>query len=179
MVDQLRDQGRNTRGVRGIRLKSDDDAVVGIVVVNPDETLMVITVNGYGKRTAYEEYRIQSRGGSGIITMRTSERNGKVVSAHSVSGDDAIMLISEGGQMIRMGLEDVRTISRNTQGVRLFNLGDNDRLVSCTPVEREDDIEEEESATAEEGEPAETPAAETEGAEEAAAETEPTEPSDD
>jgi len=135
--EQLRDQGRDTVGVWGIKLGKENDAVVGVEVVTDGATLLCISENGYGKRTSFEEYRGQSRGGKGIITMRTSERNGPVVGAHAVHEHDAFMIITEMGQMIRMPVDDIRVISRNTQGVRLINLGENDRVVSATPVEPE------------------------------------------
>jgi DNA gyrase subunit A len=136
---ELRDQGRDTVGVWGIELGKENDAVVTVEVVESNATLLCIAENGYGKRTSFDEYRVQGRGGKGIITMKTSERNGLVVGAHAVRDGDAIMLITEGGQMIRMSAGDIRVISRNTQGVRLINLGENDRVVSATPVAPEDD----------------------------------------
>ncbi len=133
---QLRDQGRDTIGVKGIELEKTD-RVESIEVVVSNATLLAITENGYGKRTGFDEYRQQNRGGKGIITIKTTERNGMVVGAHSVRDNDAIMLITGGGQMIRMAVSDIRTISRNTQGVRLINLAEGDKLVSATPVEPE------------------------------------------
>jgi DNA gyrase subunit A len=135
---QLRDQGRATIGVKGIELVGED-RVESIVVVEDGSTLLAITENGFGKRTAFEEYRRQNRGGKGIITIKTTERNGKVVGAHTVHDKDAIMLMTSDGQMIRMPISDIRTISRNTQGVCLIDLADGDKLVSATPVEPEDD----------------------------------------
>ena len=137
--NQLRDQGRATRGVRGITLGKKNDRLESIEVVDPQATLLAITENGYGKRTSFDEYRIQKRGGKGIITIKTTERNGMVVGAHCVRDHDAIMLITSDGQMIRMPISDIRTISRNTQGVRLINLTGEDKLVSATPVEPEND----------------------------------------
>jgi DNA gyrase subunit A len=137
--EQLRDQGRDTRGVRGITLAKGDDAVESIEVVQSDCTLLAITQNGYGKRTKFEEYPVQKRGGKGVITIRTTERNGLVVGAHSVNDADALMLITEQGQMIRISVGDIRTISRNTQGVRLITLAEGDQLVSATPVEPEEE----------------------------------------
>ncbi len=150
---QLRDQGRDTRGVRGITLAKGDDAVESIEIVEADHTLLAITQNGYGKRTRFEEYPTQKRGGKGVITIRTTDRNGVVVGAHSVNDHDALMLITEKGQMIRISVEDIRTISRNTQGVRLISLSAGDRLVSATPVEPEDPEEELDDETAESAEP--------------------------
>jgi DNA gyrase subunit A len=137
--EELRDQGRDTIGVRGITLGRDDDAVVAVEVVNPNETLLCVSEHGYGKRTAYDEYRRQNRGGKGIITMKTGGRNGALVAAHSVHENEALMLITQAGQMIRIAVNDVRIISRNTQGVRLIQLAEGDRLVSATPVEPEMD----------------------------------------
>jgi len=137
--DQLRDQGRDTVGVWGIELGKENDAVVSIEVVDQASTLLCIVENGYGKRTSFEEYRAQSRGGKGIITMKTTERNGLVVGAHAVREHDALMIITEKGQMIRMPVDGVSVIGRNTQGVRLINLDEGDKVVSATTVEPEDD----------------------------------------
>lgn len=147
--EQLRDQGRATRGVKGINL-AGGDKLVAIDVVESDSTLLTITENGYGKRSSFDEFRTQSRGGKGIIAIKTSERNGKVVVAHSVREDDGLMVVSEQGQMIRIGVSDCRVIGRNTQGVRLFNLADGDRLVSASPIRSEVDEEKDEGAEAEE-----------------------------
>ncbi len=135
--EQLRDQGRATRGVRGITL-GQDDFVRSMVIVDKNATLLICTENGYGKRTAFDEYRAQKRGGRGVIAIRTSARNGMVVGAHAVTDQDAIMLITAGGKMIKMEVADVRVIGRATQGVRLINLGEGDKLVSATSVEPED-----------------------------------------
>ena len=136
--DQARDQGRATRGVKGITLKKDD-SVESLEIVDEKATLLVCTENGYGKRTAFDEYRPQHRGGKGIIAIRTSERNGRVVGAHAVQETDALMLITAHGQMIRINVNDVRVIGRATQGVRLINLEKDDKLVSATRVEPEDE----------------------------------------
>ncbi len=139
---QLRDLGRATRGVRGIKL-GKDDRVVLLEIVEDKTTFLVCTENGYGKRTSFDEYRGQKRGGQGIIAIRTSERNGQVIGAHAVRENDALMLITANGKMIRMAVGDVRVISRVTQGVRLINVDDGDKLVSATPVASEKVSEEE------------------------------------
>lgn len=126
----LRDQGRATRGVRGITLKGEDDYVVTIEVVNPDETLLIAGQNGQGKRTAFDEYRLQNRGGSGIIAIRTSGVSG----ALSVSENDEIMLLTHSGQAVRTRVNEVRVIGRTTQGVRLINLAKDDFLVGISKV---------------------------------------------
>ncbi len=135
-----RPMGRVARGVRGVRLEGDDE-VVTVEIVDTAATMMAITENGYGKRTSFDEYRTQSRGGKGIISIQTTERNGKVVSAHAVTDEHRIMLISEGGQMICIGASDLRIIGRNTQGVRLFNLKEGDKLVSAAILEPEEEDE--------------------------------------
>ncbi|MEI6788593.1 MAG: DNA gyrase subunit A [bacterium] len=136
--DALRDQGRDTRGVCGITL-TDEDRVIGLEIVDPRATFLVCTENGYGKRTGFDEYRVQKRSGKGLMTIRTSDRNGAIIGAHAVQEGDALMLITAQGQMIRMPVADVRTISRVTQGVRLINLDAGDKLVAATTVEPEDD----------------------------------------
>ncbi len=146
-----RPMGRVARGVRGVRLEGDDE-VVTVEIVDTESTMMAITENGYGKRTSFDEYRTQTRGGKGIISIQTTERNGKVVSAHAVTDDHRLMLISEGGQMICIGASDLRVIGRNTQGVRLFNLKEGDKLVSAAVLDPEEDVPE--VAEVIEGEPA-------------------------
>ena len=135
---QLRRQGRATRGVRGVRLRKDD-LVNSLEIVSDDATYLVCTENGYGKRTSFEEHRLQGRGGSGIIAIRTSERNGEVVAAHAVREDESLMLITAQGKMIRMNIADISVIGRATQGVRLINLDKDDRLVSATRVDHADE----------------------------------------
>jgi DNA gyrase subunit A len=135
---QCRDQGRDTRGVRGIGLE-EGDLVKAMEVVDNASTFLICTENGYGKRTAFEEYRSQNRAGSGIIAIRASERNGKVVGAHAVKDTDSLMLITAKGMMIKIGVGDVRVIGRATQGVRLINLEEGDLLVSVTSVEPDDE----------------------------------------
>jgi DNA gyrase subunit A len=135
--DQLRDQGRATRGVRGITLR-EEDAVESLEIVNESATYLTCTENGYGKRSRFDDYRSQNRGGRGIIAIRTSKRNGSMVGAHSVVDTDSLMLITAQGKMIKMEVSDIRVISRATQGVRLINLGAKDKLVAATTVEPED-----------------------------------------
>lgn len=136
---QLREQGRATRGVRGIRLRSGD-IVQSMAIVDNESSFMVCTTNGYGKKTDFEEYRQQHRGGSGIKAIKTSERNGEVVEGHAVHEDDALMLVTAKGKMMRMKISDFRVIGRNTQGVRLMNMDADDTLVSASPFQSEDDV---------------------------------------
>lgn len=128
--NDLRDQGRATRGVKGITLKGSDDYVVTIEVVDPNATLLIAGQNGQGKRTKYEEYRLQGRGGSGIIAMRTTG----VAGALSVLDDDEVMLLTHSGQAVRTRVSEVRVIGRTTQGVRLINMGEGDKLIGISKV---------------------------------------------
>ncbi len=133
----LRDQGRATRGVKGISLKGEDDYVVTIEVVDHSATLLIAGVNGQGKRTAFDQYRVQSRGGSGIIAMRTAG----VAGALSVQEDDEIMLLTNNGQAVRTSVGEIRIIGRTTQGVRLINLGPKDSLIGITKIIEVEDTE--------------------------------------
>ena len=125
--------GRTSRGVRGIRLKQGD-YVIGMIIAEDNHTLLTVTENGYGKRTIIEEYRLINRGGSGVINIQCTERNGKVIAIKSVNGDDGIILISRKGIIIRMSTNGISVIGRNTQGVRLMRLGQDDKVVSAAKV---------------------------------------------
>ena len=124
----VRAMGRGASGVRGIKLSSDDE-VVGSVVLSSDSSILTVTENGYGKRSSVDDYRMQKRGGKGIFAIKASERNGKIVGAVQVNDEDEIMLIANGGKIIRMNMEHVRVIGRNTQGVRLINLNKGEKVV--------------------------------------------------
>jgi DNA gyrase subunit A len=154
--DQVRCVGRDSTGVRGIDLV-DGDVVCSLDVVEPEGTFLIATEHGYGKRTAFDEFRSQNRGGKGIIGIQTSDRNGKVVSAHAVHENESLIMVTAQGMMVRSPIRDIRVIGRNTQGVRLINLDEGDTLVSASAVEAEPAV------AAEEGDAAagETPAAET------------------
>ena len=132
----LRDQGRPTRGVRGIKLKGKD-FVENLEVVDPKATLLVAGENGIGKRSRYEDYRVQSRGGSGVIAIRTSN----VAGALSVVDDDEIMMLTQSGQAVRSPVKDIRVIGRTTQGVKLINLAAGDKLVAISKVIEVDEEE--------------------------------------
>ncbi|MCD6303353.1 MAG: DNA gyrase subunit A, partial [Planctomycetes bacterium] len=134
----VRPMGRTAAGVRGIRLKEGDE-VVGMAVVDPKATLLTVCENGYGKRTRFEEYRTQGRGGSGVINIRTTSRNGKVVAMKSIRDGDELMLITQQGKIVRIGVDDIRVIGRATQGVRVISLRNGDKLVSVARVVSEDD----------------------------------------
>ena len=135
----VRPMGRTARGVKGIRLGKDDRVVV-MEKVEEDHTLLVVSENGYGKRTDFDQYNAQKRGGGGVITMRTGGRNGALVGAASVRAGDELMLISIEGQMIRMPVDQIRVIGRATKGVRLINLDQDDKLVSLAKVAEEEPV---------------------------------------
>ena len=145
--DDVRCMGRATRGVKGITLRGDD-TVKGIVIVDKNATLLTVCENGFGKRTDYSEYSAQRRGGQGVINIKTSERNGKVVALINVSDEDEIMMMTANGMVIRAALKTIRSIGRNTQGVKLISLKKGDKLVSVAPVVS-DDKDETEDAEAE------------------------------
>jgi len=134
----VRPMGRNAYGVRGISLRDDDEAVA-MEVLRPGGTMLTVTERGYGKRTELEEYRVQSRGGIGIINIQTSDRNGKVVGITHVTDDDELMLITQQGKILRMASKDIRTIGRATQGVRLIDIEGDDRAVSIARLAEKDD----------------------------------------
>ena len=125
----VRPMGRIARGVRGINLR-DQDEVVAMAVVRPGGTLLTVTENGYGKRTELDEYRVQSRGGLGIISIQTSARNGRVAGIAYVENEDELMLITQQGKVLRMNTKDIRPIGRATQGVRLIEIDEQDLVVS-------------------------------------------------
>jgi len=138
---EARDMGRNAVGVWGIRPEPGDE-VVGIAKVIADAQLLVAGSNGIGKRTGFEEYRVQSRGGKGIITMRTGERTGDVVGALTVRESDELMLITNAGQMVRIRVSEVRETGRNTMGVKLMDLREGETLQDIAPVVSQEEVEE-------------------------------------
>ena len=138
--EELRDQGRNTVGVWGIR-PDKGDYVVGAALVNKDSMLLVAGENGLGKRTTFDEYRIQSRGGKGVITMKTTERTGGVAGALTVREADELMLITNKGKMVRTKVSEIRETGRNAQGVILINMRDGEILSGIAPVVANEDEE--------------------------------------
>ena len=133
--DDVRPMGRTARGVRGISLDEGNE-VIGMETITPDSTAAILTVTeyGYGKRTAVSEYRLQGRGGRGIISVKVTEKNGPAVSFHQVRDDDEIMVMTAEGKILRTKVDDVREISRNAQGVRLIDMGDNDRVIGVAKL---------------------------------------------
>jgi DNA gyrase subunit A len=132
-----RAMGRSAVGVWGIRLE-DGDAVCDMVVTDGTGSLLTVCENGYGKRTLVEEYRLQSRGGKGIIDIKTSDRNGKVVNVLAVADDDEVMMITKDGQIVRTKVGEVSIVGRNTQGVRCIALNGDDKLVGVARIPREE-----------------------------------------
>jgi DNA gyrase subunit A len=143
--EELRDQGRNTVGVWGIRPEKGD-YVVGAALVNKDAMLLVAGENGLGKRTTFDEYRIQSRGGKGVITMKTTERTGGVAGALTVRSADELMLITDKGKMVRTRVAEIRETGRNAQGVKLIDMRDGEMLSGIAPVVSNDEEDEAEAA---------------------------------
>jgi DNA gyrase subunit A len=144
--NDVRGTGRKTMGVRGIRLGTKDDYVIGMLIVKREGSVMVVTNKGYGKRSDLSEYRTQNRGGKGVITIKTTEKVGNLIGIMEAIDEDDIMLITDRGIMIRQPVSNIRTIGRNTQGVRLAKLDDKTYITSATRVLKEDEDNEEEEA---------------------------------
>jgi DNA gyrase subunit A len=138
--EELRDQGRNTVGVWGIR-PDKGDFIVGVALVNKDAMLLVAGENGLGKRTTFEEYRLQSRGGKGVITMKTTDRTGGVAGALTVRDADELMLITNKGKMVRTRVAEIRETGRNAQGVKLIDMREGEMLSGIAPVVRDEEEE--------------------------------------
>ena len=141
--EQVRSTGRGTYGVVAMRL-DEGDAVVSMEMLSHGANILTVSENGYGKRTEMDEYRLQSRGGKGIITMKATDKTGRVVGGQQVTEDDQLMLVTNKGKIIRLRIKDIRVIGRNTQGVRLIDLEEGERVVSLARLaEKEEDDEEE------------------------------------
>ncbi|MFB3060799.1 MAG: DNA gyrase subunit A [Candidatus Binatia bacterium] len=138
---QVRPTGRGTFGVSGISLE-DEDRVVSMEMLSQGASLLTVAENGYGKRTAMEEYRLQSRGGKGIITMKTTEKTGRVIGVHQVTDDDQLMMVTNNGKIIRLRVKDISIIGRNTQGVRLIEMEDGGRVVAVARLAEKEDEDE-------------------------------------
>lgn len=144
----VRAMGRMARGVKGATLRAEDDYIVGCEIVNGTETVLVVCENGFGKRSEVEEFRKTKRGGVGVRSIITSERNGNVVGALCVTDDDGMVMMSATGQTVRISMNDLRVMGRSTQGVKLANLKDTDTIIAIQKVERSDETPEEaETAT--------------------------------
>jgi DNA gyrase subunit A len=137
---QVRSTGRGTYGVVGMRLDKGDE-VVSMEMLSPGADILTASENGYGKRTPMEEYRLQSRGGKGIITMKITDKTGRVIGVQQVTEDDQLMLVTNKGKIIRLRVKDIRVIGRNTQGVRLIDLEEGERVVSLARLAEKEEEE--------------------------------------
>ncbi|WP_187478130.1 DNA gyrase subunit A [Amniculibacterium sp. G2-70] len=142
--EKVREVGRGSIGVRGITME-DGDEVVGMIVVNDveKETVLVVSERGYGKRTAVEDYRITNRGGKGVITLNITEKTGQLIAIQNVTDEDGLMIINKSGVAIRMGMDEMRVMGRNTQGVKVINLKAKDEIAAIAKVEMDKEVEEE------------------------------------
>jgi DNA gyrase subunit A len=142
--EKTRPMGRNASGVRGITLADDNDEVVGMIAVNEMDTdILVVSANGFGKRSKLDDYRITNRGGKGVKTISVTDKTGELVAIKNVSDSDDLMIINRSGLAIRMGVENLRVMGRATQGVRLINLKSNDAIAAVAKVMKDDEAEEE------------------------------------
>ncbi|HOD17205.1 MAG TPA: DNA gyrase subunit A [Candidatus Cloacimonadota bacterium] len=136
-----REMGRHTQGVRGIRLREGDYVISMTVVHNDEGTILAVSENGYGKRTDVSAYKVTKRGSKGVITLKTTDRNGFLAALMKVQDEDELVIVTKNGMIIRQKVGNIKTISRNTQGVRLINLSENDRVNDITKIEPEPDEE--------------------------------------
>jgi len=155
---EARTMGRDTAGVRGVRL-GEGDCVVSMAVVKDGDMLLTVSENGYGKISQVDDYRMVHRGGKGVITIKTTQRNGSVVAVKKVSPEDELIVTSQSGKIIRIRVSDIRVTGRNAAGVRIMNLHDDDKVIALQPVQAQEEepeipadvpVDENPSATAEE-----------------------------
>jgi len=141
--EKVREVGRGSIGVRGITMDDNDEAI-GMIVVNDveKETVLVVSEKGYGKRTAVEDYRITNRGGKGVITLNITEKTGNLIAIQNVTDEDGLMIINKSGVAIRMNMDEMRVMGRNTQGVKMINLKKNDEIAAIAKVEMDKEVEE-------------------------------------
>ena len=146
--EDVRATGRRTKGVRGITIGAQDE-VIGMLVLKNDGHVLVASENGYGKKSPTDEYRTQQRSGKGVYTLKKTEKTGSLVSIIEVVDTDDIMIITSAGVMIRQATNEIRTIGRNTQGVRLIRLDEGAKISSVAKVVKEEDEKEEENEDSE------------------------------
>jgi DNA gyrase subunit A len=128
--------GRTASGVRGITLSGEDDIVIGMItVLNESEDVLVVSENGYGKRSSISDYRITNRGGKGVKTINVTDKTGKLIALKDVTDQNDLMIITQGGNILRIPVNSLRVMGRATQGVRLINLKENDSIASVAYVE--------------------------------------------
>jgi len=149
--NDVRPTGRATSGVTGMRFKIKNDYIVGAAVASPDERVLVVSEEGFGKRSQVEDYRKQTRGGTGVITLKVTEKTGELVSLQVVADDDELMIISGKGVIIRQRIDTIRETGRVAQGVKLIRLGEGDRVAAVAKILQgtEVDLDDDEEATAE------------------------------
>ena len=147
--EDIRAMGRTAAGVRGIKLR-EGDYVVDMEILEEGQEILVVTEKGYGKRTPESEYRLQSRGGVGIKTIQVTEKNGPMCAVKTVNGTEDVMLITINGMLIRMDINDISVIGRNTQGVRLIRLADDELVATVAKLEKEDEADMDDSIESEE-----------------------------
>ena len=139
--NQIKATGRKTKGVRGIRMSFDDDFVIGMLTVRREGQVLVVSSNGFGKRSDLQEYREQKRGGKGVFTLKANKKTGKLVSIMEVVDEDDLMIITSQGIMIRQSIKNINIIGRNTQGVKLIRLDEKSSIASVTKVIKEEETE--------------------------------------
>ena len=144
--NQIKATGRKTKGVRGIRMSFDDDFVIGMLTVRREGQVLVVSSNGFGKRSDLQEYREQKRGGKGVFTLKANQKTGKLVSIMEVVDEDDLMIITSQGIMIRQSIKNINIIGRNTQGVKLIRLDEKSSIASVTKVIKEEETEDTEEA---------------------------------
>jgi DNA gyrase subunit A len=140
-LKEVREIGRTGQGVKGISLEKNDYVVDMVVVNDPKGSLLTICESGYGKRTELVEYRVQGRSGKGLINVKVTDKTGKVIGVKPVTDDDELMLITSGGTMLRMKVSDIKTTGRNTQGVRVIKVREDDRVVAVAQLAAKDEEE--------------------------------------
>ena len=140
--EQIRASGRKTMGVKGITLSSEDDRLVGMLLIKREGTVLVATEKGFGKRTEISQYRAQKRGGKGVLTMKTTDKVGKMVTIKEVVDKDDLMIITNQGVLIRLPVAQIRSIGRATQGVKLIKLGEGTLVSSITRIMSEEEEDE-------------------------------------
>jgi len=140
--NEIRIMGRGTSGVRGINL-SDSDIVIGAVEINENETILIVTENGYGKKTEVDNYRLTHRGSKGVSTLKETTKNGKLVALRSIAENNDLIIVTDSGITIRIKSEDISQLGRNTQGVKLINLKDNQKVATVTVIDSEEETNEE------------------------------------
>ena len=140
----VRPMGRTASGVKGITLASENDEVIGMICLHsPEQTVLVVSEKGFGKRSGIEDYRVTNRGGKGVKTLNITEKTGDLIAIKDVTDEDDLIIINRSGILIRIGADTLRVMGRATQGVKLINLKNNDEIAAVTKVKREDDEEEE------------------------------------